>query len=522
MVYNAAGSVFSRGAVLTVQTVVAPSLLIPLTTSPIQAGNPANLCFGFDGSAPITLQLQRFTGTWVDVGASFPAITAHAYCLTTPVLQLADNGAQFRYVASNAAGQAETNSVTVTVQGPASPVVTSTMLVSRAFSSGPPNNISHMPSISADGRYVAFVSIGTNVSEDSNLSGNAYVRDMTTNSTKLINYNRDGDASSQGVFNVKLSSNGRYALFTSRAGDLVIGDTNDSMDVFRRDLLLGVTQRVSVMPNGDELESGVGGNGDYQLDISADGSVVIFLSAYDITGNSSNNGYYHLFYRNLQSGFSGRIAGSSEYSVAYCALSDDGIYVAYAMGVPAPGTQAVMLYDIEASSEQPLFVFNQTDAPDGLREGMSISSDGRYIAFSMISQVLLGSDKSQVVVVDRNNPGTLINASMILGEPGNGHSAWPEISGDGRYVLFSSAAPSLTNNLANASQPYLVVRDIVENLTTVASRHADGTEVPTGTSVNEEHVLSEDGTTLAFVANYDLMNASSPQFGNQVFAARRP
>jgi Tol biopolymer transport system component len=136
--------------------------------------------------------------------------------------------------------------------------------------------------------------------------------------------------------------------------------------------------------------------------------------------------------------------------------------------------------------------------------------------------VLLGSDKSQVVVVDRNNPGTLINASMILGEPGNGHSAWPEISGDGRYVLFSSAAPSLTNNLANTSQPYLVVRDIPENYATIASLKPNGTEISTGTFVNDEHALSEDGKTIAFVANYDVMNGSQPQFGNQVFAAPRP
>jgi Tol biopolymer transport system component len=323
------------------------------------------------------------------------------------------------------------------------------------------------------------------------------------------------------VYNVKLSSNGRYALFTSRAGDLVANDTNDSMDVFRRDLLLGTTQRVSVLPNGDELENGVGGNADYQLDISADGRIVMFLSAYDLTGDNSNNGYYHLFYRDLQSGFSVRVAGSSEYSVAYSALSDDGLYIAYAMGV-STSTQAVMIHDIEASSERAILAFDQSTPPDGLRQGMSISSDGRFIALSMISQALLGSDKSQVVVLDRNNPATFINASVNLGAAGNGHSAWPEISGDGRYVIFSSAAPSLTNNLASGSQPYLVVRDIVENHTSVASLRPNGTEVATGTFVNEEHALSEDGTTLAFVADYDVLNGSQPQFGYQVFAAQRP
>jgi Tol biopolymer transport system component len=394
--------------------------------------------------------------------------------------------------------------------------------VSRAFTGGPPNNISYMPSISADGRYVAFVSIGSNVSEDSTVSGNAYVRDMVTGATKLINYSLDGDASSLGVFNVKLSSNGRYALFTSRAGDLVPGDSNDSMDIFRRDLVAGTTERISVLPNGDELEFGVGGNADYQLDISGDGHIVMFICGYDITGGNVNNGYYHLFYRDLTSGIAGHVAGSSEYTLAYSALSDDGLYIAYAMSVPAPATQSVMLFDIEASSERALLSFNQLAAPDGLRQGMSISDNGRFVALSMISQSLLGSDQSQVVVLDRNNPATLINASVNLGAPGNGRSAWPEISGDGRYVLFSSEAPSLTNNLATIFETYLVVGDVVEHVTRVASRRANGSEVPTGNSVSEDHALSKDGSTIAFAANYDLVNGSAPQFGKQVFASQRP
>jgi Tol biopolymer transport system component len=440
-------------------------------------------------------------------------------CVASPTLQAGDSGAIFRYRVNNAAGAINTDGATITVQSPSSgPFVTTTTLVSRALAGGPPNNMSNQPSISADGRYVAFTSVGTNLSEDSAIGGNAYVRDMQTGITKLINYGYDGDASSAGVYNVKLSSNGRYAIFSSRASDLVPGDTNDNVDIFRRDLLTGTNLRLSVMPNGDQLEGGAGGNGDYQLDISADGQAVIFLCGYDITGNSSNNGYYHLYHRYVQSGFTADVAGSSEYQVAYSALSKDGDHVAFAMGVSS-GTQSIQIYDAEASSYSTVFSFFIPPYPAGLRQGMSISRYGRYVAFSILAPDLLGSPRSQVIVADRNLQ-TYVVASTNLGVVGDGHSAYPEISDDGRYVAFSTLAPSLTNNLATGSRPYLVVRDLVEENTSIASLRADGTEAWTDTGLNDQHALSEDGTTVAFVGDYNVV--STGQFGYQVFAVARP
>ncbi|HEU4779687.1 MAG TPA: hypothetical protein VFS58_07360 [Steroidobacteraceae bacterium] len=519
LVYNGAGLVFSQGAVLTVQTLLAPTITQHPQSVTIQPGLQAEMCVTIAGTPTFDLQLQRWTGSSWAPGIDVLVNGNSQVCYYTDVLNLADNGAQFRFLVDNPAGEVASDTATVTVQAPPVTVVTDTTLVSRALTGGPPNNISYQPSISADGRYVAFVSIGTNLSEDTVRNGNAYVRDMLTGVTRLINYNYDGDESSLGVLNVKLSSNGRYAIFSSRSGDLVPGDTNNSVDVFRRDLLTGTNERLNLLPNGDEHEYGVsgGGNADVQLDISADGNAVIFLSGYNLVGEP-DDGYYHLYYRNVQTGTTRHIAGSTQYSVAYSALSGDGQWVAYALGATS-GTQSIQLYDVEAYDHLSVFSFDVSVAPTGLRQGMSVSSNGRYVAFAAVAPDLLGSPYNHVLVADRITQ-TAVVASVNLGVLADGNSGYPEISGDGRYVMFSSIAPSLTNNLATAFTPYVVIRDIVEENTSVASLRSNGTEVSAGLYVNDQHALSENGATLTFVTDYNVM--AGQMFGDQVFAAPRP
>jgi hypothetical protein len=118
-------------------------------------------------------------------------------------------------------------------------------------------------------------------------SGHAYMRDLATGVTTLINQTPAGAPSDRGVVNLKLSSGGRYAVFTSLAGDLVAGDANNSLDVFRRDLETGTTVRLNVLPNGDQIMGAGNGIADLQLDISADGRYVIFISAFDLVTDGS-------------------------------------------------------------------------------------------------------------------------------------------------------------------------------------------------------------------------------------------
>jgi Tol biopolymer transport system component len=93
--------------------------------------------------------------------------------------------------------------------------------------------------VSADGRYVAFTSLATNlVSHDVNEITDVFVRDLRSGTTKLVSLgvagNQGDDASAAG--GVVFSADDRYLAFSSWAGNLVPGDTNDKPDAFVRDL----------------------------------------------------------------------------------------------------------------------------------------------------------------------------------------------------------------------------------------------------------------------------------------------
>jgi archaellum component FlaF (FlaF/FlaG flagellin family) len=139
------------------------------------------------------------------------------------------------------------------------------------------NGRSNFPSISADGRYVAFWSLADNlVSGDTNGAYDVFVHDRQSGQTERVSVDSSGAQANNSSFNPSISGDGRYVAFQSYADDLVPGDTNGFADVFVHDRQSHWTERVSVD------SSGVQGDGhSYLPSISADGRHVAFLSAAD-------------------------------------------------------------------------------------------------------------------------------------------------------------------------------------------------------------------------------------------------
>src|SRR5688572_23677582 len=158
------------------------------------------------------------------------------------------------------------------------PGVTEWISVSSNGTGG--NNQSDMPTISGDGRFVAFASLADNlVPDDTNGFADTFVHDRLTNTTERVSVSgreREGNGHS-GLVGVAaypaISADGRFVAFVSQADNLVSGDRNVNADVFVRDRLLGTTERVSVNSAGEEAD--IGGEGPA---ISADGRFVAFQS----------------------------------------------------------------------------------------------------------------------------------------------------------------------------------------------------------------------------------------------------
>jgi Immunoglobulin domain/Immunoglobulin I-set domain/ZU5 domain len=523
IVYNNAGLQFSQGAVLTVLAFVPPTVTEHPVNTSVAAGSAATLCASFGGTPPFQAQMTRWSGTaWLPVLAARRLYDNAQACTTTPVLQISDNGAMFRFEVISGPGQVyqtTTNAATITVT--ATPAITATTLASVSSAGITANNRSYSPSLSADGHLVAFVTDGTNLvpgaTNPSAFGGHAYVRNLITGVTTLINQTPSGGQSIYGVQGLKLAAGGRYAIFSSLAGDLVADDDNGSEDVFVRDLLLGTTKRVSLHADGSQITNAGGGQSDMQVDISADGSFVSFVSSQDLISNGPA-GAPSLYLRSLQPGFLRRVAGDPTGVISYSKLASNGMHLVYAYATFAPARNTLVDYDVESNTTTELFNMDSSGA-DYMAQGIGLSDSFRYVVFAVRSAAMFnGSTYPQILAIDRNDPGHITIASGTSNGVGDGSSIYPRVSDDG-HVLFMTNAPNLTGNFANAVRTTLVVRDLQGPGLTVASRRANGTTVATITGY-DYYALSGDGTALAFVG--DEADVSGGVHEYQVYVAPRP
>ena len=184
-------------------------------------------------------------------------------------------------------------------------------------------------SVSADGRWVAFASPADDlVPNDTNQEPDVFVRDLVNGTNVLVSVGFDGGpALGGGSGNPVISANGRYVVFISAATNLVAGPVNTNANVFRRDLQTGTTVLVSVGTDGVSP----GNNDASDLVISPDGRYVAFLSSATNLAAGITSGV-NTYWRDINLGQTVGLNGAN-YSAFNPSLSSNGRYVAYAHGV---------------------------------------------------------------------------------------------------------------------------------------------------------------------------------------------
>jgi Tol biopolymer transport system component len=186
------------------------------------------------------------------------------------------------------------------------------------------------PAISADGRYVAFASRATNlVAGDTNGRTDIFVRDLAARSTRLVSRSTAGARGNGDSYPAAISADGRFVAYRSDATNLVAGDTNDLPDIFVRDLRRGTTTRADLATGGHAQANGVSRS----PAISADGRYVEFTSAASNLVGGDTNDTADVFVRDLRYGLTYRVSvgahGQSDAVSNGGAVSGDGRYVAF-------------------------------------------------------------------------------------------------------------------------------------------------------------------------------------------------
>ena len=400
---------------------------------------------------------QAMTATFATTGG-----TAHA----TPVGGLSDGQSYTFYIrCQDAAGNANPDdypvAISVALPG-ASPGPTERVSVDSAGNQG--NSDSSYPSLSANGRFVAFISGASNlVPGDTNGVVDVFVHDRRTGTTERVNVDNAGNEANNGGdtrSRPAISADGRFVAFSSRATNLVPGDTNGWEDVFVRDRWTGTTERVSVNSAGTE---GNGSSGNPS--ISADGRFVAFESYATNLVAEATNGYADVFVHDRQTGITERVsvdsAGNQGNSGSYDpSLSADGrvvAFISWASNLVPGDTNGyfpdVFVHDRQTGVTERVSVDSAGNQGNGASGELGnsayrpvVSADGRFVAFASDATNLVPGDTNKttdVFVHDRQTRTTERVSVDSAGNQGSWGSGAPSISADGRFVAFCSASPNL-------------------------------------------------------------------------------
>ncbi|MDP9794453.1 Tol biopolymer transport system component [Catenuloplanes nepalensis] len=410
-----------------------------------------------------------------------------------------------------------------------------TELVSVSSGGGPGGGLSQAPSMSADGRYVAFESQAPDlVPGDVNGLSDVFVHDRLLGTTVRPVTSAATGFVTDGLFDPEISADGRFLAFTSWAPDLVPGDTNGYADVFLMDLTTGAIERINVTSAGAEATGSIS----WGADISADGRFVSFTSRAQnlLPGRDANHR------RGADAFVRDRLLGTTTLvSVATTGLnghwpsysrgiSADGRYVAFtssATDIMPDGLQVIGVYvrDLQTGVTTRESLTATGEPADGNRayelHTASLSRDGRYVTFeSAMNQVVPGdtNDAMDVFVRDRMTGEVELVSVASDGTQADGDSWGQRVSDGGRCVVFASDASTLVPGDTNGRSD-LFVRDRLTGMTTRLTGDADGDTDAGGRGGGGESSVSlrPDGTEVAFTSEASNLTVSDVNGAADVF-----
>lgn len=279
------------------------------------------------------------------------------------------------------------------------------------------------PSLSANGRYVAFQSSGLLVNGVK--QEGIFVHDRQTGQTELVSHG-NGTPANAPSYNASLSPDGQFVVFVSEADNLVAADTNNWLDIFLRDRQTGRTERINVASDGGQS------NGwSYYPTVSENGRFVAYLSDADNLVPEDDNGILtDVFVYDRTTQQVERIALRT--ACEFARISADGQWVVML------SRGGLWLHDR---------VLGETRQVQTGVGSVDISANGRYLAWGTAGE-------GQVFVYDQQTDHSTLITVGIDGTPSYGFA--PAVAADGQSVAFLSFAPNLVANDTNGSYDVFV------------------------------------------------------------------
>ncbi len=357
-----------------------------------------------------------------------------------------------------------------------------TRMVSVSSSGVVNTDDAYWPAMSSQGRLVVFASDASNLASACSHGGpQTYARNTVTGKTVCVSVSDSGVAANEFAEPGGVSADGRYVVFRSEATNLgaAAGATSN---VFVRDLLAGTTTQVNFGSDGTPFDAACGIPA-----ISEDGKVV---AAYDGTTDD-------LVIRTLASGTTTVVANAfPRLCPIRPALSSTGRYVAFERG-SAKGT-----------------VVSRLDRATGVITDLglsrdflpAISADGSVVSFASGRRLVAGdtNDHADIYAAVFGHGGVTFHRVSVStsGAQGNANSVNSEISPDGRYVAFESAASTLVPGDTNhVSDDF--VHDMRTGVTTRVNVGPGGRQANAGDNLGPDFVAVQTSSSGAALAAFE-------------------
>ncbi len=379
-------------------------------------------------------------------------------------------------------------------------------LVSKATNGDPANDLSFGGIISADGRYVAFNSHGTNLgTQGADPYGDAvYVHDRVTGQTVLASVDSNGQQENGTLSGFTLSGDGRHVAFMTNANNMdpdSHGIESGKFTVYIRDLDTGITVPASVDANGQRIYP-FGAYGSVSL--SYDGSVAAFMSNSQGGNEDGTEILPSIYIKDMVHGTVKELPNEVPQALA---ISGDGNRIVYSQARLMPPTVnsqpgQLMVYDRSTDTSMParFYTDGSVDDRQSFTFQRSMSYDGRYV---LATGTGCGDNNTCLFRSDIESHVTkkLVNVSFC----GSGSG----LSADGALAVIVDSFPGeMLGDCPNTPQAY--VYDVATDTRQAVSNNALG--MPADAEV-QEPAFSADGTVIAFTT-------AAPNFGvsnSQVF-----
>ena len=391
---------------------------------------------------------------------------------------------------------------------------TTTLVSAGALDAGNADGQSVLPSVSGDGRFVAFYSDRPFVAADANGHGDIYLRDLQAGTTTLVSRTPSGAGGNNVSGYASVSRNGRYVVFFTAATDILPGTGSEEGGIYRYDVQTGAVEEVAT----SRLNAIVDGP-----QMSDDGNLVAYYSSGPDEGDST---LFEARVKDMRTGVvtvasvaadGAPAPGRNEFSME---LSGDGRKVAFstlARATPNDTNDApdVFLRDLAAGTTTLVSVgpggtsVPGSGGPQGfgsalsLHGGRSLSTDGRFVLFESADQQTDVPDRDTEPRLDVYVRDLVTNTTTLLSVdwPGNDHEegSMASLSADGRYAAFMSYLPTF-----GGGPTWLrVVETLTANEVAVANSMPDGSYYDLGEAAGYGAVLSRSGNLLVFGGESD-------------------